>query len=157
MDSKTGICLNDEIMIHRLWADDLFTVANNCANAQKQMDGLFSFCRPNQTIVNEIKTKVMVFGHAKEKISITFNGKAIEQVDCYKYLGNMFNSIKSSSGDMFKMNYDYLCESARRAIFAVLKRIRKISPLPPKCMLYIFQSMIEPILLYGSDVWGHST
>ena len=43
------------------------------------------------------------------------------------------------------------------AIFSLLKRIRNVTPLPPQCMFYLFQSLVEPILLYGSDVWGLST
>ena len=54
------------------------------------------------------------------------------------------------------MNHKYLCDRARGAIFSLLKRVRNVSPLPPQCMFYLFQSMVEPILLYGSDVWGFS-
>ena len=42
MSTYTGICVNDEIVIHRLWAHDLFTAARIFLNAQKQMDGRFS-------------------------------------------------------------------------------------------------------------------
>ena len=72
-----GICVNEEIMIHRHWADDIFTVASSVSNAQKQMDGLLSFCKSNQTIVNELRAKVMVFGNLKEELHIKFNDTAI--------------------------------------------------------------------------------
>ena len=157
MSTHTGICVNEEIMIHRLWADDLFTVASSVWNAQKQMDGLLSFCKSNQTIVNELKTKVMVFGNLKEELHIKFNDTPIEHVDRYKCLGNVFNTIHAPGGDMFKQNYEYLCDRARGAIFSLLKRIRNVTPLPPQCMFYLFQSLVEPILLYGSYVWGLST
>ena len=157
LSTYTGICVNEEIMIHRLWADDLFTVASSVSNAQKQMDGLLSFCKSNQTIVNELKTKVMMFGNTKEELRIKFNGTLIEHVDRYKCLGNVFNTTRTPGGDMFKQNYEYLCDRARGAIFSLLKRTRNVTPLPPQCMFYLFQSLIEPILLYGSDVWGLST
>ena len=51
----------------------------------------------------------------------------------------------------------YLGDRARGAIFGLLKRIRNAIPLPSQCMFYLFQSLIEPILFYGSDVWGLST
>ena len=88
MSTYTGICANEEIMIHRLWADDLFTVANSVSNAQKQIDGLLTFCKSNQTIVNELKTKVMVFGNLKEELHIKFNDTPIEHKDRYNCLGN---------------------------------------------------------------------
>ena len=95
LSTYTGICVNEETMIHRLWADDLFTVANSVSNAQKQMDGLLSFCKSNQTIVNELKTKVMMFGNTKEELRIKFNGTLIEHVDRYKCLGNVFNTTRT--------------------------------------------------------------
>ena len=155
--THTGICVNEEIMIHRLWADDLFTVASSVLNAQKQMDGLLSFCKSNQTIVNELTTKVMVFGNLKEELHIKFNDTPIEHVDRYKCLGNVFNTIHAPGGDVFKQNYEYLCDRARGAIFSLLKRIRNVTPLLPQCMFYLLHSLVEPILLYGSDVWGLST
>ena len=58
---------------------------------------------------------------------------------------------------MFKQNYEYLCDCARGAIFSLLKCIRNAQLLPPQCMFYLFQTLIEPILLYSNDVWGLST
>ena len=118
------------------------------------MDGLFSFCKQNQTIVNLIKTKIMIFGNFSQEPNVYFNGRPIEVVQCYKCLGNVVNTIKTSSGDLFKMNKEYLCNKARGAIFSLMKKTRCIAPLPPKCMFYMFEAMIEPILMYGSDVWG---
>ena len=157
MSTYTGICVDEEIMIHRLWAVDLFTVASGFSNAQKQMDGLLSFCKSHQTIVNELKTNAMMFGSTEEELRINFNGTLIEHVDRYKCFGDIFNTTRTPGGDMFKQNYEYLCDSARGAIFSLLKRIRTATLLPPQCMFYLFQSLIEPILLYGSDVWGLST
>ena len=157
LSTDTGICVNEEIMINILWADDLFTVASSVSNAQKQMDGLLSFCKSNQTIVNKLKTKVMMCGNTKEELHIKFNGTLMEHVDQYKCLGNVFNTTCTPGGDMFKQNYEYLYDRTRGAIFSLLKRIRKAAPLPPQCMFYLLQSLIEPILLYGSDVWGLST
>ena len=98
-----------------------------------------------------------MFGNTKEELRIKFNGTLIEHVDRYKCLGNIFNTTRTPGGDMFKQNYEYLCDRARGAIFSLLKRIRNVTPLPPQCMFYLFQSLIEPILLNGSDVWGLST
>ena len=105
LSTDTGICVNKEIMINILWADNLFTVASSVSNAQKQMDGLLSFCKSNQTIVNELKTKVMMCGNTKEELCIKFNGTLMEHVDQYKCFGNVFNTTHTAGGDMFKQNY----------------------------------------------------
>ena len=56
--------------------------------------------------------------------------------------------------DIFCKNYSYLCEKARKAVYSLQRKIRNVGPLPPPCMIYLFQSLIQPILTYGSDVWG---
>ena len=44
--------------------------------------------------IHELKTKVLVFG-SQMKVYIDFNGKTIEQVESYKYLGNIVNTVHS--------------------------------------------------------------
>ena len=105
--------------------------------------------------MNELKTKVMVFGK-KDNKAIIFNGMVIQNAEVYKYLGNIIRPTTISSGDILKENSRFLCDKARKAIFGIFKKLRKIGTLPPKLMLYIFDTLIKPILLYGSDVWGVS-
>ena len=69
-----GVCIGDEILAHILWADDLILFSDSVEGLQKQLDGLYSFCRNNCMIVNEIKTKCMVFG-GNNNIRIIFNKK----------------------------------------------------------------------------------
>ena len=99
----------------------------------------------------------MVFGNLNEELHIKFNDTPIEHADWYKCVHNVLNTICAPGGDMFKQNYEYLCDRTRGAIFNLLKRIPNVTPLPPQCMFYLFHSLDEPILLYGSDVWGMST
>ena len=56
------------------------------------------------------------------------------------------------SGDILKEKSRFLCNRARNAIFGIFQKLRKIGALPPKLMLYIFDTIIKPILLFGSDV-----
>ena len=99
--------------------------------------------------------KLMVFGKGN-KIDITFNGKLLDWVDNYKYLGNIINTTKLATGDIFKDNSVYLCDKARKAIFSFLKKVKPYGTLPPKLMIKAYKVLIEPILLYGSDVWASS-
>ena len=64
---------------------------------------------------NEMKTKHMVFG-SKTKCELYFDGKLIERVDDYKYLGNIISGTPNISGDIFANNYSYLCSKARSSI-----------------------------------------
>ena len=134
------------------WVNILLSDSVN--GLQKQLNGLFCFCSDNMMIVNEMKTKVMVNDPANRNFSLKFNGKTLDIVDQYKYLGNITKSIKTWNGDMFGANYQHLCNKARQAIFALFKRVKTLGILPVKIMMYLFRSLIMPILVYGSDVWG---
>ena len=150
-----GVCIGDSILAHLLWADDLVLLSDSLEGIQKQLDGLFSFCSKNMMIVNELKTKIMVFGNGS-KSDIFFNGDKLKWVDQYKYLGNIISSIKVANGDIFKNTYSYLVDKARKAIFLFFKKAKSFGVLPPSLMIKAYQTLIQPILLYGSDVWGFS-
>ena len=59
---KVAICILETIVAHLLWADDLMLFSNTENGLQKQFYGLKLFCANNKMIVNELKTKLMVFG-----------------------------------------------------------------------------------------------
>ena len=47
----------------------------------------------------------------------------------------------------------HLVDQARKAMFSMVIKARKLF-LPPDLQLHLFDSMITPIVLYGSEVWG---
>ena len=80
-----------------------------------------------------------------------FNGKRIELVSEYKYLGNIIRSTETTAQYMFSTNYPYLCDSANRATLLALQKLKNVH-----IMFHIFDTLIMPILTYGSDIWGHN-
>ena len=126
------------------------------SHAQLQLEGLASFSAQNHMLPNEIKTKYMVYGNYRKTdiTTLTLNGKEIERVDEYKSLGNILKTIKTNRGNIFKLTPEYLNKRARQAIFGLKKKLKSLGQLPSKHMFYIYESMVEPILLYGSDIWG---
>ena len=155
LSKKVGVCIGETIISHLLWADDLILFSDSLSGIQRQLDGLYDFCSKNRMIVNELKTKLMVFGNGKRD-NIKFNGKSLEWVDQYKYLGNLINSTKSLSSDIFRKNASFLCDKARKAIFAFFRKTKSYGTLPPNILVQAYTVLIQPILLYGSDVWGYS-
>ena len=85
---------------------------------------------------------------------MTLNGNAIEQVEKYKSLGVIFNTIRDIKGNMFKHNTEHLNNKARSAIFGVQKKLKYVGAIPANHMFYLYETLIQPILLYGSDIWG---
>ena len=93
--------MNNEIIAYLLWADDLILFSNTFKGLQIQLDGLKQFCSNNHMIVNEIKTKNMVFGNPKRS-KIHFNSVDIDEVTDYKYLGNIISSTRLPYQDPLK-------------------------------------------------------
>ena len=92
----------------------------------------------------------------KDDKAIIFDCMVIQNVEVYKYLGNIIRTTTICSGDIFKENLRFLSYKARKAIFGIFIKLTQIGALPPKLMLHIFDTLIKPILLYGNDVWGVS-
>jgi hypothetical protein len=94
-NAEYGIVISDTlILVHLLWADDLILVSDSAGGLQSQLDGLYTFCSKFQMIVNDMKTKVVLFGKCpKENLSFVFNGKQLDITENYKYVGNIFKSI----------------------------------------------------------------
>ena len=82
LSSSHGVCINGEIIAHLLWADDLLLLSDTFHGLQAQLDRLGKFCHNNHMIVNEMKTKFMVFG--KPEISnLRCNSVDIGEVNDY--------------------------------------------------------------------------
>ena len=103
-------------------------------------------------IVNELKTKVMIFGK-NVNYDFMYNSKVLEIVSSYKYLGVMFQSIKRCDGNLFSEAYKYVGNQARKAMFKLIKDSKNVGTLPPNVALKLFDALVVPILEYGSEIW----
>ena len=95
----------------------------------------------------------MVF--RKPEISkLRFNSVDIAEVNDYKYLGNVISPTRFPGQDPFKNTYQFLCDQARKATFAMKCEVQTIGDILLDILLNLFDLMMKPILTYGSDVWG---
>ena len=75
------------------------------------------------------------------------NNKVLEIVDNYVYLGvNITHDGKLNSAE------DYMTQKAQRALFK-LKSLLYSTKVKPKLCLKLFDQLIKPICLYGSELW----
>ena len=153
LDTRYGIRIGSKIIAYLLWADDLVIVAESYEDAQKQLDGLFEFCRNYLMIVNEIKTKFMVFNLSVIK-DLFFNNVALDMVTSYKYVGNILSPSKSPLGNIFHNNLDHLLGKANKALYAMRFRLKNASPTPASVSIHLFNSLVRPIMCTGSEIWG---
>ena len=135
-----------------LYADDIILLSSSQEGLQESLNGLQDFCNTWKLDVNIDKSKVIVFNSNGKTYSNTFmyNGSTLETVKTYCYLGM---TIKYT-GNMHLAGTS-LMEKARKAWFKIKKSIGLDNP----CNLLekLFNSLVEPILLYGSEIWGVQT
>ena len=130
---------------------DLIVLAKSQEELQKKMEVLTSFLQEKNLKINETKTKCMVFNRGNRlcKCNLTINGVTIDNVKTFKYLGFTIGAKNCS----LTGTCNDLSLKTKRAIFALNNKI-KISKIPVRLALKIFTTQLQPILLYGAEVWG---
>ncbi len=109
------------------------------------------YCNKWKLTVNSSKTKITIFGRKKrrtEKLIFTYDGKNIEIVDHFKYLGVIFNY--TGNFDLCRKN---LNQQGSKAMFSLLSKCNVLE-LPLDLQFELFDKMIVPVLRYGCEVWG---
>jgi len=145
---------NTEEIVTLLFADDIVLISDTVVGLQNQLNNLETAADRLGLTVNSQKTKLMVFrkgGHiaVREKWSIA--NEPLEIVNNYKYLGNTFSTKLSSSATL-----DDLACKAKAAVAQICKSLKKLVYVRPDVFFKIFDTQVQPILLYGSEVWGSS-
>ena len=155
LDIECGIVIDDSvILVHMLWADDLILLADTEEGLQRQLDGLHKFISKYQLIVNTLKTKILVYGNVNTDVNFMFNNSKIEVCTTYKYLGVLFNSVKSTRGNIFRDMTKYVKDKSRKASFVALKKCSGIGKISTKIGIQLFNSYVQPVLEYGSEIWS---
>ena len=98
----------------------------------------------------QITRKFPVFFRGKIRNIPVFmlNDKNVEVVYDYAYLGILFNY-----NNKFNKAQKRLCIGDNRAMFSLLKKCRKLN-LPLDIQLELFDKCVQPVLLYGCEIWG---
>lgn len=133
-----------------LFADDIALFTTNPRSLQLQIDNLFRYSTKWGLKINVNKTKVCIFEKRKQRHNHEWiiDNERLEIVDdfCYlgmrfHYTGNMSYAVKALSDQALK---------AYNSLLSVFTRVK----LDIKTKLSLFDSMVVPIILYGSEVWG---
>ena len=138
-----------------LYADDICLFNDTVGRVQTQLDILDIYCSEYGLSVNLCKTKVIVFrngGHLRKNEKFYLAGKRIESVSYYKYLGVIF-----SSRLVWTTAVSTLSSQAEKAIFMLKRFIKFHGAITTKLAIDLFDKIVVPILLYGSEIWGTKT
>ena len=141
----------DQLSIYMLlFADDIALFTTSPVSLQAQLDSISNYSTACGLKINVNKTKICVFEKRRRQNNYVFYiyGQQVEIVDSFCYLGikfyytgNMRYAIKALSDQALKAYHSLLC------LFNNIK-------LDVKTKLSLFDALVVPILLYGSEIWG---
>ena len=133
-----------------MYADDLVILSATQEGLQRCLDELYKYCIEWKLKVNIDKTKCMQFMKISKlhNHQFKFGDRAIKNVKEFTYLGITFNGSTS-----FQPALKELTNKANRALSALNSKY-KLGKLPLDIAIKLFDVMISPLLLYGSEVWG---
>ena len=135
-----------------LFADDIVLISDTPRGLQNQLDVLSSACKDLFLHINTDKTKVMVFrkgGFLGKHEKWHLDGNNIEVVNEYTYLGYTFTTKMSVTKGV-----DVLAAKGKRACVECVRYIGKLSEISKKCFFKIFDTQVQPVILYSAEIWG---
>ena len=126
------------------------TISKSRVGLQKAIDMTNEYCKKWKLRINEKKTKTMIFSRGNQMIKGTFyvDGKELENVKEFKYLGITIHK-KSCS---FTPTTSYLKIKATRSLYSLKSKLN-FRHLKIQTSLKLYDALVKPILLYGSEVW----
>ena len=140
---------------HLLYADDLVIFSESPSGLQYCINALDTYCEKWKLNINTKKTKVMIFSKTESKVKkdiysnmFNFKDTALEIVKEYKYLG-----LSIASNGKLNLAAELLSQKARKAFFGLKSNIPASYNLSVQKWLKLYNSMITPILTYGSEIW----
>ena len=134
-----------------LYADDTIIMAESPDELQTALHAVSEYCRAWNLTVNASKTKIMIFsrGKIRRMPNFIYGNEKIDVVFDFTYLGVQFNY-----NGTFKKAISRQIIQARKALYSMLTKAKKMQ-LSVDIQCHLFDHLILPILMYGSEVWGY--
>ena len=134
------------------WADDLVLISTTKEGLQNQLNVVNEYCSDWKLTLNTEKTKTIIFnktGATLKKHQINYGGELIKTVKYFNYLG-----ITLDSNGKFHTAINELSKKPAKAAGRLYK-LSTFNYITIKTLLETFNSLVKPILLFSSEIWGH--
>ncbi|KAJ8934309.1 hypothetical protein NQ318_002900 [Aromia moschata] len=132
-----------------VFADDIVITASSERELQHNLNIWNMAISKNGLKINSKKTKVMKITREKTKeLKIKLEGKYIEQVNSYKYLGVTFEEDGKMDCELNKR-----IGQANRTYFALNRGFIEKKEISKKTKMRIYKAVYRPILTYGCESW----
>ena len=132
-----------------LYADDTVIMSESPNGLQSALNVYNDYCKQWKLTVNINKSKVVIFSKGRQaNYSFVLNDQLLDIESDYKYLGVLF----SKSGSFYSAKKQ-LVNQAEKAMYSLIRKSWSLI-LPLDLQIELYEKMVKPILLYGSEVWG---
>ncbi|XP_043481252.1 uncharacterized protein LOC122510560 [Leptopilina heterotoma] len=150
---KGGVILRNGRIYTLAYADDVVLMAENESGMKLLMKEFEKYVREKDLSVNVEKTKVVRFRkkNDKEKIEWRMNGKNVEEVNEFCYLGYWF--MCNGRQDL---NVAMRVEKGGKAMGQVWGIGKRRFQDDWKKRVWLFDALVWSIISYGVEVWGWS-
>lgn len=144
----SGIILNGRHQIFA-FADDIAITARNKEGIEEILEHLERGANEGGLIINEAKTKYSIISRNERRTSpyISINGHNFEVVRHFKYLGSIISSDNSINEEI-KARI-----SSATKCYATITNVLGSKELSWKTKICIYQTIIRPVVTYGSETW----
>jgi hypothetical protein len=130
-----------------MYADDMLLLSKSEKGLNKALLIVETYCKKWQLVLNTTKTKIMLFNTRKAS-RFTFANEDLDIVDTYIYLG-----IKIHKCGTFTAAINDLNTKASKSFYS-LRSALKAQNIKPRLLIKLYDTMVKPISLYASEVWG---
>ena len=148
-----------------LYADDTLLLAESPQCLQVALNALHEYATTFHLTVNLDKTQIIVFSRGlitnDSLPAFMYGHDRVEVVKEYVYLGctfrydGKFTTTTSHLPGATGSTVEKQLVAAKRALNALLYRATRLQ-LPYDLVIDLFDKLVTPVLLYGSEVWGFS-
>ena len=135
-----------------LLADDVALLSETVVGLQTQLNSLQRASSSLDLKININKSNIVVFrngGYLSAREKWVLNNMEMPVVNAYKYLGILFSTRLS-----FALACSDLTSRAKNAALSIMHKLRVLNVNDPSVLMRIFDSQIQPIAQYGSELWG---
>jgi hypothetical protein len=135
-----------------LLADDVILLSETPIGLQTQLNSLQRAAESLQLKINMSKSSIVVFrkgGYLGVRERWLYDGVAMPVVNSYKYLGILFSTRLSFVGACKD-----LASKAKNVLLCIMKKLHILNNTSFKICIKLFDSQVQPMVLYGSELWG---
>ena len=150
-NSLDPITLHEQKINILMYADDMVVLSKSSKGLQKSLDVIANYTIKWGLHINIGKSKILIFNKKinTNEMQFKINNINLERVDSYCYLG-----LVMTPNGTFKSAQKVLFNKAMKTYYSIRKEFNFENGTPVNIQQELFNTLIIPIMTYGSDVWG---